>query len=164
MAVEAAAPGGRSRVVVVLGAEAARMRAELAGLDVRVAENPDWAEGLSTSLRAGVEALDPPTAGDAPVDAALFTTCDQPLVTADTLRAVIAAYAASRPPIVACAYGGTVGVPALFDRSLFAELIELPGDAGAKRVIERHLAAVARVPCPDAAFDIDNAADVLRLV
>lgn len=148
--------------MVVIGAEAERMRGELAGLAVRVAVNPRWEEGLSSSVRAGLEALEAPSPGAAVVDAVLFTTCDQPHVTAATLRAMIAAYAAARPPIVACAYAGAVGVPALFDRSLFAELLALSGDAGAKRVIERHSAAVARVPCPDAAFDIDTAADVLR--
>jgi molybdenum cofactor cytidylyltransferase len=159
-----AAPAARARVIVVLGSEAARMRAELAGLDVRVVENSRWAEGLNTSLRAGLDALDPASAADAAVDAALFTTCDQPDVTPDLLRKVIAAYAASRPPIVACEYAGTVGVPALFDRALFAELRELRGDAGAKRVIERHRESVARIPFSEVAFDIDTAADILRLL
>jgi molybdenum cofactor cytidylyltransferase len=159
-AIDAAA---RGRVVVVLGAQAGRMRAVIAGLDVTVVENPDWAEGLSTSLRAALDALDLPGARGSPVDAALFTTCDQPLVTAATLRAVLAAYDATRPPVVACAYAGAVGVPALFDRELFAELRALRGDAGAKRVIERHRAGLAVVQAPEAALDVDTALDARRL-
>ena len=139
------------------------MRAELAGLDIAIVENPDWAEGLSTSLRAGLDALDPPDARGSPVDAALFTTCDQPLVTAATLRALVATYDATRPPVVACAYAGVVGVPALFDRSLFAELRALRGDAGAKRVIESHRADLVTVPAPEAALDVDTALDARRL-
>ena len=152
-------PPGRVPVVVVLGAEAGRMRGELEGLDVLVAENPLWREGLSTSLRAGLDALDPPGAGGSAVDAVLFTTCDQPHVTAATLRAVLAAHEATRPPVVACAYAGAVGIPALFDRTLFAELRALRGDAGAKRVIEGHRAALVTVPAPEAALDVDTAAD-----
>jgi len=162
-AVEAAAPAGGSRVIVVLGAEAERMRTELAGLDVRVAENPRWQEGLSTSLRAGLEALQAPSAGAAPVDAVLFTTCDQPRITAGTLRALTAAYGVTRPAVVACAYASAVGVPALFDRALFAELLALSGDAGAKQVIARHRDRLVAVPAPDAAFDVDTALDARRL-
>lgn len=161
-AVETALEAAAGPVAVVLGAEAARMRAELAGLDVRVAENPDWAEGLSTSLHSGLAALDAPAAAGSAVDAALFTTCDQPLVTSALLREIIGAYDVSHPAIVVCEYAGTVGVPALFSRALFPELLALRGDAGAKRVIARHLPAVARVPFPDAVLDIDTAADVLR--
>ena len=148
-------------VIVVLGAEAERLRPELAGLDVHVVVNDRWEEGLSTSVRAGLDAL---VSAGAPA-AALFTTCDQPLVTAHLLRAMVAAYEASRPPppIVACAYAGTVGVPALFDRSLWGELGELRGDAGARGVIERHLAETVRVPFPDAALDVDGAGDARRV-
>jgi molybdenum cofactor cytidylyltransferase len=154
---------GHCRVVVVIGSQAGRMRAELAGLDVCIVENPDWAEGLSTSLRAGLDALDSPDDGGSPVDAALFTTCDQPLVTAATLRALLAAYDATCPPVVACAYAGAVGVPALFDRALFAELRTLRGDAGAKRVIESHRADLVTAPAPEAALDVDTARDTRRL-
>jgi molybdenum cofactor cytidylyltransferase len=149
----------QSPVVVVIGAEAARMRAEVAGLDIQVVENPRWSDGLSTSVRTGLAALE--SAGS--FDAAVFTTCDQPGITPDLLREMIRTYAASRPPIVACAYGGTVGVPALYDRSLFVELRELRGDAGAKRVIERHRSHVVTVPFPEAAPDVDTTDDVKGL-
>jgi molybdenum cofactor cytidylyltransferase len=162
-AVETAFEAAAGRVVVVLGAEAGRMRAELAGLDVAAVENPAWAEGLSTSLRAGLDALDPPGAAGSPVDAALFMTCDQPRVTSELLRAMIAAFAAARPPVVACSYAGAVGVPALFDRALFAEVRGLSGDAGAKRVVESHRAALVTVPAPEAALDVDTALDARRL-
>ncbi len=146
-------------MIVVLGAGAVRLRAELAGLDVQPVVNPRWQEGLSTSLDVALAALEA-TAG---VDAVLFTTCDQPGVGAAALRDVIGAYAAGRPPVVASAYAGTLGVPALFDRKLFPELRALRGDAGAKAVIERHRGAAVTVPCPDAALDVDTADDARRL-
>ena len=127
-----------------------------------VVENRQAAEGLSTSVRAGVDALSPSTAA---LDAALFMTCDQPLLTAEVLQQIVAAFAAARPrpPAVACEYAGTVGVPALFDRSLFAELRALDGDQGAKRVLQRHLDTIERVPFEPASLDVDTPEDVGRL-
>ena len=154
----AVAAAGRP-VVVVLAAGTARLRAELSGLAVRIVENPDAARGLSTSLRAGLDAL---CEGREP-DAALFLACDQPLLTADVLRHIVAAFAASRPPAVACAYAGTVGVPALFARALFAELRSLEGDQGAKRVLERLGARVARVPFEPGGLDVDTPEDAAGL-
>lgn len=135
------------------------MRAQLEGLDVQVVENPGWQQGLSTSLQAGLSALE----GAGGPDAVLFATCDQPLVSSALLREIIAAYAASRPSIVACEYAGTVGVPALFDRALFAELRALRGDTGAKRVIEGHRGDVAAVLFPEAALDVDTTDDMKGL-
>ena len=151
--------GARDPVVVVIGAEGARTRSELSGLGVLIVDNQRWREGLSTSLRAGLAGLH----STAEPDAALFTTCDQPRVTPEALRRLIDTYAKSRAPVVACSYGGTLGVPALFDRSLFPELRELQGDAGAKRVIEGHRAAVVPVAFPDAEVDVDTADDVRGL-
>ena len=155
LAVEAAC----GPVVVVLGDAAPQLRDELAGLDVRIVENRRAALGLSTSVRAGLDAL----AATAAPDAVLFMTCDQPLLTADVLRKSAAAFAAGRPPAVACAYAGTVGVPALFDRSLFGELRGLEGDHGAKSVLQRHAGEVVRVPFEPGSRDIDTPDDARRL-
>ena len=141
----------RGRIVVVLGADAERMHAELQGLPVDVAVNADWASGLSFSVRAGLDA-----AGDA--GGVLFVATDQPFVTADLLRRVVAAFRAGAP-IVACAYAGTLGVPALFDRTLFGELASLEGDAGARRVIERHRDVVRVVAFERGAADVDTQDD-----
>jgi molybdenum cofactor cytidylyltransferase len=147
-------------VVVVLGAGAKQLRFELSDLGVRIVENAHWKDGMSTSVRAGLDELE----AMATPDAVLFTTCDQPLVTPDLLRRLAASFAATRPPAVACEYAGTAGVPALFDRALFAELRRLAGDQGAKRVIEAHGPSVARIPFEDAALDIDTPEDAGRLV
>jgi molybdenum cofactor cytidylyltransferase len=154
-------PGAAARhpVVVVIGAEGARTRSAISGLRVLVVDNQRWREGLSTSLRAGLTGLH----ATADPDAALFTTCDQPRVTSEVLHRLIDAYTAARAPVVACAYGGGLGVPALFDRSLFPELRALEGDAGARRVIEAHRDAVVSVPFPEAAVDVDTAEDVAGL-
>jgi len=158
-AAETAVAAGCGPVVVVLPPAAPQLRRELVDLDVRVVENARAARGLSTSLRAGLEALE---AGGDP-EAVLFTTCDQPHLTADVLRRLVATWAASRPKAVACEYAGTVGVPALFSRPLFAELRALEGDQGAKRVLQRHGSEIARIPFEPGSLDIDAPEDLDRL-
>lgn len=142
----------------MLPAGSATMQVELAGLDIIMIENADAARGLSTSVHSGLEVL-----AASGADAALFMTCDQPLLTSDVLRQIVAAYAARRPLAVACEYGGTVGVPALFDRLLFGELRALEGDQGAKRVLQRHLAETVRVPFQGGELDVDTPEDALKL-
>jgi molybdenum cofactor cytidylyltransferase len=156
-AVEAAC--GPVLVVLSAGAGARQLRFELVDLDVRIAENARWKEGMSTSIRAGLDALEE----SSPPDAVLFLTCDQPLVTPALVRQLVDAVATSRAPAAACAYAGTIGVPALFDRSLFGELRALEGDQGAKRVLVRHRPMVARIPFEQGAVDIDTPEDVKRL-
>jgi len=148
-------------VVVVLGAAsiAKQLRFELVDLDVRIVENARWKAGMSSSIRAGLDAVEQAVAPDA----VLIMTCDQPHVTATLLRQMVAAYRETHPPAVACAYAGTVGVPALFDRALFAELEALEHDQGAKRILERHLSRVVRLPFEEGAVDIDTPGDVLHL-
>lgn len=148
-------------VVVVLGAAALakQLRFELVDLAVSVVDNHKWKDGMSSSIRAGIEALE--AAGSA--DAVLLMTCDQPYVTAEVLEQLVAAFHQSHPPAVACAYAGTVGVPALFDRALFAELKALEHDQGAKRILERHLPRIGRIPFEQGAVDIDTPEDVPKL-
>ena len=104
--------------------------------------NPEADEGMASSIRAGVGLAGAATR-------ILITLCDQPRVTADHLRALIAVDA----PIVATGYAGIAGVPAVFGPELIPELLALRGDVGARAVIERHGAVV--VPFEDAAFDVD---------
>jgi len=160
-AAQTAVSAGCGPVVVVLGAAAlaSQLRFELSDLDLTIVENPRWQEGMSTSIHAGLDALERAEA----LDAVLITTCDQPHVTAKLLKQIVAAYRQAHPPAVASAYAGTIGVPALFGRPLFAELLGLEHDQGAKRILERHLEAVARVPFEQGAVDIDTPEDVRHL-
>lgn len=144
----------------MIGAEAPRCRKELCGLEVELVVNESWPRGLASSIRAGLAALQ--QARPAPA-AAILMACDQPLVTAGILARLAAAYRESRNPVVACAYAGTLGVPALFDRSLFGELRALKGDRGAKAVIERHRARAVSVEFAGGAVDVDSAEDIAQL-
>jgi molybdenum cofactor cytidylyltransferase len=142
--------------VVVLGSRAAEHRPLLHGLPLRVVENRAAASGMAGSLVTGLDA-----AGDC--EAAVVTLCDQPAVTAAHLRALVGAWRKTRRSIVASSYAGTVGVPALFAASHFAELRELSGDRGAGPLLDRHADSVYRIPLPGGEVDIDTPADLTRL-
>jgi molybdenum cofactor cytidylyltransferase len=148
------------RVVVVLGARAALIRAHVAAGDFELVENVDWRSGMGSSIRAGMRAL----AEQAPPDAVLLTVCDQPLLSAAHVASLIEMHRRTPAAIVASRYGDDViGVPALFPRALFGELGSLPSHSGAKAIIERHV-DVNLLPFPGGAVDIDTESDYRRLL
>jgi molybdenum cofactor cytidylyltransferase len=155
-AVEAALGSTCRPVVIVLGANAEEIQPEIEGLPVKIVHNAHWTEGLSSSIRAGIEAL---ASGADPPEAVVLTLCDHPLVCTDDFEALVTAYRSRQRPIIASQYAGTLGVPALFARPLLPELLRLSGDSGAKQVIQRNLPSVWPVPCPHAAFDLDSFED-----
>lgn len=164
-AARAALGAGARPVVVVLGARAEEVAPALDGLaGVEVVVCAEWARGLSASLAAGLDAVER-AAGRAPrdpLDGVLLTVCDQPLVDAAALGAVLAAFGG--PGSAAAAeYGGTVGVPAVVGRAHLPTLRALTGDAGAGRWLRAHPELVVRVPMPAAGVDVDTADDVARL-
>ena len=157
----AALSAGCRPVVVVTGANAELSRRETAGLDVREVLNPLWKTGMASSVRAGVESL---VGADADVEAAVLLLCDQPHVTAEVISDLVAAHRATGAPVVASAYGGSFGVPALFVSALFVELARLEGAAGAKQVIKRYAAEAHFLPFPGGEVDIDTPDDFSRLI
>ncbi|MFP5285992.1 MAG: NTP transferase domain-containing protein, partial [Thermoanaerobaculia bacterium] len=85
-------------------------------------------------------------------------------VTADVISGLVAAHFATGRPVVASAYGGSFGVPALFSRALFAELERLEGGAGAKQVLQRHASEAHFLPFPGGEVDVDTPDDFSRLL
>jgi xanthine dehydrogenase accessory factor len=156
-AVEALASQCRP-VVVVLGAHAKRLRAELQGLPLQAVDNPDWEEGMASSVRTGIQVL-----SAAEVEAAVLLVCDQPFLSSERIDQIVEAHRTLGPPIIASEYGDTVGVPALFRRALFPELLALSGGEGARRVIQAHLADTYRVPFPQGSIDVDTPQDYALL-
>jgi molybdenum cofactor cytidylyltransferase len=153
--VQAACQAGLAQVVVVVGAEGERVAEVLAGLEVDIVHNPAWEQGMSTSLRAGLDALRPE------IEAALLVLADQPGLTPAMLRAVVNGYRTSRAPIVAPFYGGRRGNPVLFARALFAELRQVEGDQGGRALLLRYEQEVVHVHMDDAAIllDVDTRQD-----
>jgi molybdenum cofactor cytidylyltransferase len=139
-AAETALAAGLDPLIVVIGAKVEAMRRELAGLPIVVVENPRYADGQSTSLRAGLAAL--------PTDVAAVVTLlvDMPGVDAPLIQALVAAWQASGAPIVRPAYDGKPGNPVLFDARLLPELARAEGDEGGRPVLRAHAAEVQLLP------------------
>lgn len=164
-AAEALLATGSRPVIAVLGARATDLRAELAGADVSMVENTDWQSGMGTSIRLGLRTLLVLCGDDLP-DAVALALCDQPLVGATELASLFAAFrhgTKRRFSLAAAAYSGTLGVPAVFGREHFAELLALPDEAGAKQVLLAHRTDLIEVPMPEAAVDIDTREQFERL-
>jgi molybdenum cofactor cytidylyltransferase len=157
----AALGAGCRPVVVVTGAHSELSRREFEGLAVREVLNTSWETGMASSIHAGVEGL---VDEDADVSAAVLLLCDQPHVTAEVISALVEAHRATGKAIVASRYGGSFGVPALFSRTLFAELTRLEGMAGAKEVIKRYASEAHFLPFQEGTMDVDTPDDFSRLI
>jgi molybdenum cofactor cytidylyltransferase len=146
-------------VVVVVGAQAGAVTQALQGLAVDVAHNEQWREGMSTSLRAGLDALRPE------VQATLVVLADQPGLTPALLRGLVDHYRATQALIVVPVHGGRRGNPVLFDRALFAELRAVEGDRGGRHVLARYQEQMARLEVDDPAvlMDVDTRQDYENL-
>ena len=123
--------------------------------------NDRWSRGISTSIHAGLhalEAISPTAAG------VMILGCDQPRLTAGHLRALLASFSEqAKPAIVASAYAGTLGVPAIFPREVFAELRALRGDKGARALLLKPRCPLIAVDFPGGEIDIDLPADLAQL-
>lgn len=155
-AVDAALEADTWPVVVVVGAHADRVRPVLARLPVLIAENPAWAEGMASSLRAGVSVLQQFSRA---LDGAVVALCDQPEFTAEVISRLVAAQRTTKRSIVASRYSGRNGAPALFLREHFPALAALTGEEGARVLLNRAPDAVATVDLPEMAVDLDTPAD-----
>ena len=158
--VAAAIEAGCAPVVVVTGEDSAQITSELTQFAVTIAMNPDWQSGLGSSIVVGIRhAMNQ----DPDLDAVVLLTCDQPFVTAAVLTQLIQLRLTSGKPIIASAYAETIGIPALFDRSCFPDLLRLKGDSGAKGIILERQHDVASFDFPAAEIDVDTAADYEKL-
>ena len=157
--VRAASSSHAFTTIVVLGCDSASMINKV-NSNTHVVINPDWQEGMASSIRNGIKSLleEEPSA-----EGAILMTCDQPFVDAAVLNNLIEAHQRSGKPIVACAYQNTFGPPALFHKSLFSELLQLYGDIGARSVVKQHADDVEVISFPKGEVDIDTEADYEKL-
>ena len=158
--VATAIEAGCAPVVVVAGEDSARIRSELTQFTVTIAMNPDWQSGLGSSIVVGIRHA----MNLAPeLDAAVLLACDQPFVTVGVLTQLIQLRLTSGKSIIVSAYAETIGIPALFDRSCFPDLLRLKGDSGAKKIILARPHDVVSFDFPAGEIDIDTAADYEKL-
>jgi len=151
---------GAEPVVVVTGHEADRVRAALDGCRVAYAENPDFADGLSTSLKTGLAALPKDT------DGAIVCLADMPKVSPTVLDRMIAAFDPTEGrSIVVPTRRGKRGNPVLFARRFFEEMGDVSGDVGARHIIGEHDELVVEVEVDDDSVltDVDTPAALAAL-
>jgi molybdenum cofactor cytidylyltransferase len=144
-------------VIVVLGAHAGKVYAELAGTNVTFAENSDWEAGMGTSIAAGIAVAD-----QKGCSGAILALVDQPFVTSGMLRRLLEEHELTGKPIVASEYAGTAGVPVLFERSFFGRLQVLGASHGCKNLILSNSEQASFIQCPEAEIDIDTPAEHQR--
>jgi molybdenum cofactor cytidylyltransferase len=157
---EVAGASRAGAVVLVLGANAGRIQPEINLVNVSVVVNAGWEEGMASSIRTGIKAfveMNPLAEG------LILMVCDQPYVSATLLNELLATHYNTGKPIVTSGYAGTVGPPTFFHRSIFPELLQLKGDAGARSVLNKHLDEVEIVSFPQGRLDIDTEEDYQRL-
>src|ERR1700680_456909 len=142
-------------VVVVLGARADEIREQIQFGKARVLMNPDYANGMSTSIQAGLRAINS--------DAAMIVLADQPRVTSRTLDLLIDEYRRSKPSVVIPTFNGFRGNPVIVDRSLFAEMMEIRGDIGCRSIFGNHPVHMLPVDDRGGITDIDTIEDYEHL-
>jgi molybdenum cofactor cytidylyltransferase len=153
--------GGLSPLIVVLGHQRERAEQELAGLACQVAFNPDFEEGITSSLRAGLSVLE---TSEPDVQGAMVMLADMPYVTSEMIAAMIARYRGSRAPLVVSDYEGVHAPPMLYDRALFTELMAMTETGCGKQVVKRHRHEAEVLAWPaEALSDLDLPEDYERV-
>ena len=142
-------------IIVILGANSELIQPRLNESDITIAVNNDWQLGISSSIRAGIEALPEHT------EAVMILLCDQPLLEASSLKKLVDLWQQRENSIVTSEYQNTLGVPAIFPASFFLQLKSLKGDKGAKELLMSMKEKVASIHIPEAAKDIDTKNDLM---
>jgi molybdenum cofactor cytidylyltransferase len=158
--VDAAEEAGCSPIVVVIGSDKEKVARELERTNAVIVQNSNWNDGIGTSIRIGVQRLIDIVPN---VGAIVLLVCDQPLVDSHTIEQLIALGENTKKAIVASSYAGTLGVPAVFDRSCAEELLALDDGSGAKPIIFSNHDRVSEFRFPEGEIDIDITADYERL-
>jgi molybdenum cofactor cytidylyltransferase len=160
-AIRLANEAGVAPVIAVLGAYHDLIREAVRLSNFTPVINSAWNEGISTSIRTGLGAL---LASDPQTPGALILACDQPRLSAEHLSAMLDVFCAqAAPSIVASAYQGVLGIPAVFPREVFAELHALRGDKGARLLLMQPPCPLVALPFPGGEIDIDRPADMAHL-
>lgn len=157
-AARTALDAGLQPVVVVTGAAAEEIQADLETLAVQVVNNPSYLSGQSTSVRAGIKALPENTR------AVIFLLGDQPFVSPELIQKLVATYRQTHPTILAPFVGDKRTNPVLFDRSVFDLLCQLEGDQGARSIFGKYPPAAMPWPDERLLFDVDTPEDYQKLV
>ena len=152
-AAKAALEADCAPLAIVTGQWRKEIAATLRGLSVTIVPNENWQRGIGSSIRAGVEALQS-------CAALVILACDQPHLNVDLIRALIRKHEETSQSIIASAYSGALGIPALFAHDYFKRILSLGDEQGAKSIILAQPNDVAHVVFPEGAIDIDTLDDL----
>ena len=145
------------RINIVVGANPEAVTRAISDLSVNIVENEVWQQGLSSSLKAGLDSV------DADCQAVLIALCDQVLVTEECLRRLIGLWLTDPSKIAASSYAGTIGTPAVIPAGFYPQVSALEGDTGAKFILTNNTDRVRTLLIPEAEFDLDTPADLIVL-
>jgi len=159
-AIQTAKNTGVTKIKVILGAKAARIRKSITDAEVDIIINTKWSNGLGSSIACGVKAI---CKENKKTEAILVMLADQPLVHSSFLNQLIGKWKSSKS-IVATAYEHGAGVPALFGTAYFSELSLLNKDFGAKALMAQNAANMASLTVEGSTIDIDTISDYNNLL
>ncbi|MEN9686759.1 MAG: hypothetical protein RLZZ28_2545 [Bacteroidota bacterium] len=159
--IEIVKKAGTFPVTLVLGAAAESIKAQLTRTDLLIVLNDAWEEGMAGSIRIGLTRMmhTCPT-----LDGVMILVCDQPFISEENIRSLLALQRETNLPIAACYYANVLGTPALFHQSIFPELLSLKGDTGAKKIIMNKASEVAKLHFDQGVIDIDTMDDYEQIL
>lgn len=158
--IDVASSSTATEVFVILGSEFEKIKSNIHLERINILLNSKWEEGLSTSIQCGVKEI---MVNWPSLDHILFMVSDQPYVNVKLVEDILFTCETSQLPIVASRYNDTYGIPALFHKSLFTELLELTGDVGAGKLIRKHIQQTAFVDFAKGGMDIDTREDLEKI-
>jgi molybdenum cofactor cytidylyltransferase len=143
-------------VIVVFGAHLTETQHLIQDLRVIPVVNPNWQLGMGSSLKLGInKAIEI----NSMLEGAMIMVCDQPKVTVTHINEMGRIHIIKRPLAVASEYNGTIGVPVLFDRSVFSSLLKIDNQSGAKEVLQKLKSEIITLPLAGGEIDLDTPED-----
>lgn len=158
--VRTAMDAGFVQIIVVLGFNYDIHASLIQTLPVEILNHKEWKKGMGSSLKAGLKFV---IEKEHLPDALVISVCDQPYLSAQHLQQLVEKYSTTSCAIVASAYNNSNGVPALFDSSLYQQLLHIEDSQGAKTIIQKNTQAMVSIEWPEGSFDIDTPDDLLHL-
>lgn len=148
-------------VIVVTGSNHSEISKEIENLELSIKENTNWSEGMGSSISIGVNQLlnSYPT-----LKYCIISVCDQPFIDASVFSELIQMQKDSQKGIVASKYSETFGVPVLFTKKYFKDLLNLSGHEGAKKILPKFKDDIAEINFEKGAIDIDTKDDYQQLI
>jgi molybdenum cofactor cytidylyltransferase len=154
-----AVPG--TLTIVVTGSEKERLAMELEGSDAVTCYNAEWAQGMSASIRVGLNKL---KEMEPEVACCIIAVCDQPYITSGVFKGLLEKLQETSCGIIASSYADTAGTPVLFGSPYFDDLLSLKGHEGAKKLLNIYAQQVLLCPFPNGEVDVDTRQDYQNLL